>query len=108
MFKLIVALTLFVAIQGQLMGGFTDRPDLLQQPATQVMVRLATEELTKTQNLRVTPINVISVATQVVNGINYRVVFTARSLSALTFYTCTAKVYQSFAGAQSVSSVVCA
>jgi hypothetical protein len=106
MFKLLVALSLFVAIQGQI-GGFANRPDLVKDPATEDMVRLATNELANSQNLRVTPVTVISVGTQLVNGINYRVVFTARSLSATGFYTCTAKVYQSFSGVQSVSSVNC-
>jgi hypothetical protein len=106
MFKLLVALSLFVAIQGQI-GGFTNRPDLVKDPTTQDMVRLATNELAKSQNLRVTPVNVVSVGTQVVNGVNYLVVFTARPLSGVRVYTCTAKVYQSFSGVQSVSSVNC-
>ncbi|CAF1133046.1 unnamed protein product [Adineta ricciae] len=107
MFKLLVALSLFVAIQGQV-GGFTDRPDLLNASETTAMVRLAVNNIKDKQNLLVSPINVVSVATQLVNGINYRIVFTARSPSATGFLTCTAKVYQSFAGAQSVSSATCA
>ena len=108
MFKLLVALSLFLAIQGQLPGGFIDRPDLLKDAATRTMVRLAVNDLQAKQNLLVSPVTVVSVATQVVNGLNFRIVFTARSLSSTSAFSCTAKIYQQFSGAQSVSSVVCA
>ncbi|CAF0817159.1 unnamed protein product [Rotaria sordida] len=107
MFKLIIALSLFLAIQGQLVGGFTDRPDLIKSPVTRDMVRLATSELEKSQNLAVSPFNIVSVATQVVNGINYRIVFTARPFSSDAILMCTTKIYKPIHGAQSVSSVHC-
>jgi hypothetical protein len=107
MFKLLVTLSLFLAIQAQ-PGSFTDRPDLVKSSAARAMVRLAVDELASAQNLRVSAVNVVSVSSQVVNGINYRIVFEARSPSSDTVLTCTTKVYQAFSGAQSVSSVNCA
>ena len=107
MFKLLIALSLFIAIQCQIPGGFTNRPDLVNSDATRNMVKLAVNELANSQNLRVSSLNVVSVASQVVNGVNYRIVFTARPFSSNTVVVCTTKVYQSFSGAQSVSSVNC-
>lgn len=108
MFKLLVALALVFTIQAQFAGGFTDRPDLIRSPLADSLVKLAVTELANGQNLRAIPVKVVSVASQLVNGVNYRIVFTARSPSSNTVLTCTSKVYQSFAGAQSVSSVNCA
>jgi predicted PilT family ATPase len=108
MFKILIALSLFVAIQGQLVGGFTDRPDLIGSPVTRNMVKLAVNELANGENLRVSPVNIVSVATQVVNGINYRIVFTARPFASNTLVSCTTRIYQQFSGEQSVSSVNCA
>jgi len=107
MFKLLIALALFVAIQGGLPGGFTDRPELVESPETVTMVNLSLGELEKSQNLRALPVKVLHVSTQVVNGINYRIVFTARPYTSTNVLICKAKVYQSFNGAQSVSSVEC-
>ena len=108
MFKLLIALVVVFAVQAQIPGGFTNRPDLLRDPATETMVKLAVNELATGQNLRTAPINVVSVATQVVNGVNYLIVFNVRSLTNNSILQCTTKIYKSFAGAQSVSSVNCA
>ena len=108
MLKLVVVLALFITIQAQLLGGFTDRPDLLKSELTVSMVKLAVAELANGQNIRAAPMNIVSVGSQVVNGVNYRVVFTARSVTTNAALTCTAKVYQSFSGSQSLSSVNCA
>ncbi|CAF0792177.1 unnamed protein product [Rotaria sp. Silwood1] len=107
MFKLIIALSLFVAIQGQLVGGFTDRPDLIDSPITRNMIKLATNELKKSQNLDVSLLTVLSVATQVVNGVNYRIVFAARPYSSDGLLICETKIYRQFNGEQSVSSIRC-
>jgi hypothetical protein len=106
MFKLLIALSLFIAIQAQV-GDFHDRPDLVRDPKTVSMVRLAVAELESSQNLHVLPHGIVSVATQVVNGINYRIVFTARNPSTNGVLSCTTTAYQSLDGAQSVSSVSC-
>ena len=108
MFKLLIALSLFLAIQGQIPGGFTNRPDLINSEVTRNMVKLAVNELANGQNLRVSPVTIASVESQVVNGVNYRIVFTARSFSSKTVVVCTTKIYQQFTGAQTVSSVSCA
>lgn len=108
MLKLVVVLALFITIQAQLLGGFTDRPDLLDSALTRSMVKLAVTELANGQNIRASPMNIVSVSSQVVNGVNYRVVFTARSVTTNAGLTCTAKVFQQFSGAQSLSSVTCA
>lgn len=85
-----------------------DRPDLLQDPLTTSMVRLAVSDLATTKNLLVTPDEVVAVASQVVNGINYMVVFKAHTPSSDNVLFCTTKVYSTFAGVQSVTSVNCA
>jgi hypothetical protein len=108
MFKLLIALSLFLAIQGQLPGGFTDRPDLIDSDVTRNMVKLAINELANGQNLRVSQITIANVQSQVVNGVNYRIIFIARSFSSNMVVVCTTKIYQQFSGAQTVSSVSCA
>lgn len=108
MFKLLIALAVVFAVQAQIPGGFTDRPDLIRDPSTETMVKLAVNELASGQNLRTVPLQVVSVASQVVNGINYRIVFNVRSLSDNSILTCSTKIYQSFTGTRSVSSVNCA
>ncbi|CAF0787389.1 unnamed protein product [Adineta steineri] len=107
MFKLLVVLALVAAIQGQLPGGFTNRPELVDQESTGALVRLAVQELKDQQNLFVSPVKVLTVGTQVVAGMNYHIVFTARSFSTAGVLTCTARVYQHFTGVQTVSSVAC-
>ena len=108
MFKILIALSLFLAVQCQLMAGFVDRPDLVQSPTTKLMVKAAVTELAKTQNIEVTPIDVYSVATQLVNGLNFRIVFSAHHSASENIVFCTAKVYQAFNGQRSVNSVECA
>lgn len=106
MFKILVALSLFLAIQGQI-GGFVDRPELVLDATTKLMVNLAVTELAKTQNLEVESADVFSVATQLVNGVNYRIGFTVQTSGSKSLLICSAKVYQSFNGQPSVNSVSC-
>lgn len=120
MFKVLIALSLFVAIQGQLVrgttstgkpdliGGFKDRPELIGTTATQNMVRTAIIDLAQSQNILATPVNVLSVATQLVHGLNYRIVFTARSFTSDSTIVCTAKFFEQFGGPSTLSSVTCA
>ena len=108
MFKVIIALSLFLAIQGGLIGGFKNRCDLVEDPETLAMVNLAVTELAQSQNLQVTFGDIVGVATQVVNGLNYRIIFTARDSATNNEVFCATKIYQSFSGARSVSSVGCA
>jgi hypothetical protein len=107
MFKLLVALSLLVAIQGQL-GGFINRLDLVDSEITQPMIKMAIQKLSATENVQVSLVKVVDVATQIVNGINYRINFIGRSLSTNTFVTCATQIYQPFNGPESVTSVKCA
>ena len=106
MLKLLIALSLFIAIQAQ-MGGFQDRPDLIQDPKTVSMVKSAVADLESSQNFRIIPHGVVSVATQVVNGINYRIVFSARLPATNGVVYCTTQFYETLSGEQSLSSVSC-
>lgn len=109
MFKILITLSLFlVAIQGQLVGGYIDRPDLLESPVTQLMVKLAVNDLAQAQNLQVTGTHVVNVATQLVNGVNFLVVFTAQKADTSDVLLCSAKFYQPIEGARSLTSVQCA
>jgi hypothetical protein len=108
MFKLLIALSLFAAIQCQLLGGFTDRPDLIKSPVTQSMVKLAVNQYAETENIRLFPVSVLHVSTQDVNGVNYRIVFTARPTSSANIFVCTTEIYQPITGDRSVSSIQCA
>jgi hypothetical protein len=107
MFKLLIALSVFLAIQGQLPGGYTSHPELVKSAVTRNMVKLAVIELARTENVLVTPIDVVSVETQVVNGQNFRIIFTAGENSSGDVRLCTSVIYQSFNGAQSVSHIKC-
>lgn len=106
MFKIIIALSLLFVAQAQLIGGFVNRPDLVSSDLAQSLVSMSVENLASSQNLRVFPLNIISVSTQLVNGINYRVEFVGRT-SSNTFTTCTLRAYQSFTSEPTISSVSC-
>jgi hypothetical protein len=107
MFKLLIALSLFLAIQGGPIGGFIDRPELIESAATQEMLQLAVAELAKTENLDITPVHVFSVSSQLVNGVNFRIFFLARQSESMDELICSTKIYQTTTGARSVSSVKC-
>jgi hypothetical protein len=107
MFKFIVVIAFIAVIDAQISGGFVNRPDLLQSSLTESLVKLSLTELANGQNLRATPVNIVSVGTQLVNGINYQIVFVARASSSNSLLTCTTRVYQTFSGTQSVTSVKC-
>ena len=107
MLKIVIAIALIFAAQAQLLGGFTNHPELISSQLTRDFVDLAVNDLATRQNIRAVPINVISVATQLVNGLNYRIVFNARSPVDGQILTCTAKAYQSFSGEKALSSVTC-
>jgi hypothetical protein len=108
MFKILIALFLLVAIQGRSLGGFSDRPDLIDSPITKVMVELSVNHLANSENkLRVVRIDVLHVSRQIVNGKNYYIVFTAHPSSSDNVLVCTAKVYEPRQGEISVTSVEC-
>ncbi len=109
MFKLLLALSLFLVIQcrSPILGGYTNRPDLIKSPITQSMVKLAVIELARSENLQVKPIAVISVSSQLVNGINYRIEFTAGTQLSGAILNCVTQIYKPFIGQPSVSSVEC-
>ncbi|CAF0787407.1 unnamed protein product [Adineta steineri] len=107
MFKLLVVFALVAAIQGQLPGGLTNRPELVDQESTRAMVRLAVIDLKNKENLLVSQGKVLSVETQSVSGRIFRIVFQARSILTAAVLICRTEIHQNINGIQSVLSVEC-
>jgi hypothetical protein len=71
------------------------------------MVKLAVIELARSENRQVKPIAVIGVSSQLVNGNNYRIEFTAGSPPSEVILNCVTQIYAPFIGQPSVTSVEC-
>ena len=90
MFKLIGALLLLVvACNGLLgnLGGYIDRPELLNDSFTETLANYAAEYIEQTQNLILNNLKVIKVETQLVNGVNYKITFTAGPIEGVSGQT---------------------
>ncbi|CAF1170224.1 unnamed protein product [Adineta steineri] len=114
MFKLLVVLSFIAVIQSQLdggfpsLGGYSDHPELIEDVSTRALVRLVVSDLKVNQNLIVTPVKILSVQTQSMYGVTFKIGFTARSTSAPDGLTCTAVVHSGLGDVQTVLSVDCA
>ena len=96
MIKLAAAalLLLVVACHGFLgnLGGYVDRPELINDQTTQALANYAAEHIATTQNLLLEHIKVIRVQTQLVNGVNYKINFTAEPVEGISGQTTTCEV----------------
>ncbi|CAF1118353.1 unnamed protein product [Rotaria magnacalcarata] len=112
MFKVAVALILLVAVcHGQfgLPGGYSNKPELINTDFIQSLVVFAAEALSQSQNLFLTNLQVTAVQTQVVNGMNYKIGFTAQPTNPKfgTETKCEVVVYVPINGKPNLSSSQC-
>lgn len=61
------------------LGGYSDRPKLIDDSIVQGLVRYASQQIASSQNLILDHIKITRVQTQVVAGINYKIDFTAET-----------------------------
>ena len=115
MFKLtaILLATLFVAgthgFLAAAVGGFSDRPELLEDATVKSLTVLAAEHLAVTQNLILSRVKVIRVQTQVVAGVNYKIDFTGEPANGISakLTTCQALIYVRFDSSKTITQVQC-
>jgi hypothetical protein len=74
------------------LGGYTERPELLGDQKMQALVSYAAESLSIAQNLILNNLKVIRVQTQLVNGVNYKLDFTAEPINGISGQTTTCQV----------------
>ena len=104
---LVLAVSHGLAIGG--VGGYTDRPELLEDATVQSVAAFAVEQLAQTQNLSLRRMKLTRVQTQVVAGVNYKLEFTAPigPLIAGRLSSCEVTVYARFDGTKTISDVRC-
>lgn len=115
MFKLTVVLlaALFIATtQGfpaPPIGGYTDRPELLEDPRVVSLTMFAAEYMALTQNIILNRVKVIGVQTQVVAGVNYKIDFAGEPVSGIITerITCHALIYVKFDSTKQIQEVKC-
>ena len=74
---LLVLIIAFHGTFGQMMvGGYSDRPDLIQHDTTLLLTDLAVDYLLAAQNLKLTDLEITRLQIQVVSGTNYKINFT--------------------------------
>jgi hypothetical protein len=76
---LFLATILIVVNCSDRLGGYSDRPKLIEDTIVQSLTRYASEHIAATQNLVLDHIKITRVQTQVVAGINYKIDFNAQS-----------------------------
>lgn len=95
------------AVNGSMhLGGYSDRPELLQDAKVQELAVYVSEHLATTQNLILDHIQMTGVQTQTVAGTNYKIEFTAQSISPEPV-TCEAVIYVRFDGTKTVTRAQC-
>ncbi|CAF3322942.1 unnamed protein product [Rotaria sp. Silwood2] len=112
MFKLFAVFlgTMLVAVNcGLIPGGYSDHPELLEDPHVKGLVSYAAEHLAVTQNIFLNHLKVIRVQTQVVAGINYKLDFTGENVNGGSgkVKTCQAVIYVRFDQTQQVTKIEC-
>ncbi|CAF1198006.1 unnamed protein product [Rotaria sp. Silwood1] len=112
MFKIFAVIlgTMLVAVNcGLLPGGYSDHPELLHDSRVQALATYAAEYLAIKENIYLSHIKLTRVQTQVVAGMNYKLDFTAESISGGSgkLTTCQAIIYVRFDQTQKVTKVEC-
>ena len=98
---ILLAITFTTINSDMILGGYTDRPDLIKDKEVEELVGYATKYLTTTQNLYLSKTKINRVQTQVVAGTNYKIDFSDGSM------TCQAVIYVRFDGTTKVTSAEC-
>lgn len=110
MFKIGAILLLLVAVSYGQVGGYKDRPDLIDDQLIKDLTVYAAEEISQSNsNLYLKNLKVTGVQTQVVRGINYKIDFTAERVNGPTGSqtTCQVVVYVDLDGVKSLSQSQC-
>jgi hypothetical protein len=115
MFKLAAVLLaiIFVAVSHGFIignvGGYIDRPDLIDDSFVQSLTSLAAEHLAIKENLILNHLKVTGVQTQVVAGLNYKIDFTAQPVNGIStsLKTCHTIIYVRFDKTTSVTEAKC-
>jgi len=109
MLKLIAICMLVTISYGSLLGGYRDRPELLEDRDVQSLVGYAAEHVATTQDLILHHFKVTRVQTQTVAGINYKIDFTAERTTVSTgkLVTCQAVIYVRFDSTKKITAVQC-
>lgn len=106
---LFLALTLTAVHSTILLGGYSDRPDLIQDAEVQGLVKYASQYLASTQNLVLNYIKIRHVQTQVVAGMNYKIDFTGQSMDNYRndYMDCQTVIYVRFDGTKRITDIQC-
>ena len=113
MFKIAIILlaTMLVAVSygAALPGGYTDRPDLIEDSSVKALASHVAEHLAVTQNLILDHLKVTRVQIQIVAGINYKLDFTAAPVNGIggKIRTCHATIYVRFDSTQKITEAQC-
>jgi len=105
----LLAIMLIAVSYGSLLGGYKDRPELLEDRDVQGLAVYATEHLATTQNLLFHHFQITRVQTQTVAGINYKIDFTAEPIDSNDgkLVECQAVIYVRFDSTKKMTSVQC-
>lgn len=98
---ILLAITFATIHGGMNLGGYSDRPELIQDVKVHRLVRYAIDYLTTSQNLYLYNIQITRVQTQVVAGTNYKIDFSGGSM------ICQAIIYVRFDDTTSLTSAQC-
>lgn len=92
-----------------IVGGYTNRPDLLEDKTVKELVSLATDHVATKDNVFLKNIKIIRVQTQVVAGTNYKINFSGEVNSDKGTITnkCQAIIYVNLESTRQVTSVKC-
>ncbi|CAF0882142.1 unnamed protein product [Adineta ricciae] len=108
----LLATLLIVAAQSSIIGGvggYIDRPELLESSEANALVRYAAEQIAMKDNRILDQIKLTRIQTQVVAGINYKLDFTARPINGISakLTTCQAVIYVRFDSTRKLLSAQC-
>jgi hypothetical protein len=92
-----------------LLGGYSDRPELLEDENIQSLTNYVVEYLATTQDLILNNYRITRVQTQIVAGINYKIDFTAESIQGGNekILTCQAIIYVRFDSTKKITKAQC-
>jgi hypothetical protein len=90
-------------------GGYSDRPELLEDPTVVSLTMSAVEHLALTQDLVLKRVKITRVQTQIVAGVNYKIDFTGEPFNGrnLKLTTCQALIYVRFDSTKQIQKVQC-
>ncbi|CAF1397775.1 unnamed protein product [Rotaria sordida] len=109
LFAVFLGAMLLAVSYGGIPGGYTDRPELIEDPFVKSLTSFAAEYYAKKENIFLSRLKVTHVQTQIVAGVNYKLDFTGEIVSDISgkLATCNAVIYVRFDQTQSVTNIEC-